>query len=152
APVSTLERLTFDADGIAKLHRAAVDTAHISEAVVVSTCNRIEVYVSAERFHGSGEDVSTLLADHAGLAREDIVRQLYVHYDDAAVAHLFAVASGLDSMVVGESQILGQVRVALQRGQQLSTVGSELNVLFQQALRVGKRGHAETGIDQAGPS
>src|SRR5690606_26297261 len=81
-----------------------------------------------------------------------IVRQLYVHYDDAAVAHLFAVASGLDSMVVGESQILGQVRVALQRGQQLSTVGSELNVLFQQALRVGKRGHAETGIDQAGPS
>lgn len=152
APVSTLERLTFDADGIAKLHRQAIDTLHVTEAIVVSTCNRVEVYVSAERFHGSVEDVSSLLADHAGLSREDLVRNLYVHYDDAAVAHLFGVVSGLDSMVVGESQILGQVRLALQRGQQLATVGTELNVLFQQALRVGKRGHAETGIDQAGPS
>ena len=152
APVSTLERLTLDEAAIAKLHRLAIDTAHVGEALVVSTCNRIEMYVSVDRFHGSVDDVSTLLADQADMAREDIVSNLYVHYDDAAVAHLFAVASGLDSMVVGESQILGQVRVALQRGQELGTVGTELNVLFQQALRVGKRGHAETGIDQAGPS
>jgi glutamyl-tRNA reductase len=78
------------------------------------------------------------------------VPHLFVHYDEAAVAHLFRVAAGLDSMVVGESQILGQVRVALQRGQEQATTGPVLNALFQQSLRVGKRGHAETGIDSAG--
>lgn len=152
APVTVLERLALDEDSAVKLQRGAVETEHISEAAVVSTCNRIEVYVSAERFHGSVEDVTSLLADRAGMAREDIVANLYVHYGDAAVAHLFGVASGLDSMVVGESQVLGQVRYALQRAQEHETVGTELNGLFQQALRVGKRGHAETGIDRAGPS
>ncbi len=152
APVTVLERLALDEADIAKLHRLAVETEHVAEAVVVSTCNRIELYVSTDRFHGSVEDVTALIADQAGMAREQIVGNLYVHYDDAAVAHLFAVASGLDSMVVGESQILGQVRASLQRGQELTTVGPELNVLFQQALRVGKRGHAETEIDKAAPS
>ncbi|MFY0406813.1 glutamyl-tRNA reductase [Solicola sp. PLA-1-18] len=152
APVDVLERVTLDSDGAAKLVRRAVETPHVGEALVVSTCNRVEVYVDAERFHGSVEDVSALLVDHAGIGRDAVLRHLYVHYDDAAVAHLFSVASGLDSMVVGESQILGQVRVALQRGQEQTTVGPSLNVLFQQALRVGKRGHAETGIDQAAPS
>ncbi|MDN5851857.1 MAG: glutamyl-tRNA reductase [Actinomycetia bacterium] len=152
ASVSILERLALEEAGIAKLHRLAVETEHIAEALVVSTCNRIELYVSTDRFHGSVEDVTELIADQAGMGREQIVGNLYVHYDDAAVAHLFGVASGLDSMVVGESQILGQVRAALQRGQELATVGPELNVLFQQALRVGKRGHAETDIDKAAPS
>ena len=152
APVSILERLSFGEPGIAKLHHRAVEAEHISEALVVETCNRIEVYVSTDRFHGSVEDLTALIADQADMRRESLVSNLYVHYDDAAVAHLFAVASGLDSMVVGESQILGQVRAALQRGQELTTVGPELNVLFQQALRVGKRGHAETGIDKAAPS
>ncbi|HLR83336.1 MAG TPA: glutamyl-tRNA reductase [Nocardioidaceae bacterium] len=152
APVSILERLALEEPDIAKLHRLAVETEHIAEALVVSTCNRIEMYVSTDRFHGSVEDVAALIADQAGMAREQIVGNLYVHYDDAAVAHLFGVTSGLDSMVVGESQILGQVRAALQRGQELATVGPELNVLFQQALRVGKRGHAETDIDKAAPS
>ena len=77
---------------------------------------------------------------------------LYVHYDDGAVAHLFHVAAGLDSMVVGEAQILGQTRDALRVGQELGTVGPALNSLFQQALRVGKRAHAETDIDHAAPS
>ena len=77
---------------------------------------------------------------------------LYVHYDDGAVSHLFGVAAGLDSMVVGESQILGQTRDALRVGQESGTVGPALNVLFQQALRVGKRAHAETDIDRAAPS
>lgn len=152
ASMSVLERLSLEEDGIAKLHHRAVETEHIGEALIISTCNRIEVYVSTDRFHGSVEDVTALIAEQADMGREQIVGNLYVHYDDAAVAHLFAVASGLDSMVVGESQILGQVRAALQRGQELSTVGPELNVLFQQALRVGKRGHAETDIDKAAPS
>ncbi len=152
APVSILEALALDADGAAKLSHAVADSEHALEAVVVSTCNRVEVYAEVDRFHGSVEDVSGLLCDIAGGDRDEVVSHLYVHYDEGAVAHLFTVAAGLDSMVVGESQILGQVRTALTRGQDDGTVGPALNGAFQQALRVGKRGHAETGIDRAGPS
>ena len=152
APVPLLERLALDGLGAAKLGLALLDTEHVTEAVVLATCNRVEVYAAVDRFHGSVEDVSELLAAAAGGSRDDVVPHLYVHYDEAAVAHLFAVSAGLDSMVVGESQILGQVRAALQRGQEHGSVGPLLNGAFQQALRVGKRGHAETGIDQAGRS
>ncbi|MDQ3628668.1 MAG: glutamyl-tRNA reductase [Actinomycetota bacterium] len=152
APVEMLERVALDDAAARKLSQDLVDTEHVSETVVVSTCNRVEVYAEVDRFHAGIEDVSRLLADRAGAARDDVVPYLSVHYDEAAVAHLFRVAAGLDSMVVGESQILGQVRVALQRAQESHTVGAVLNTLFQQALRVGKRGHAETDIDRAGPS
>lgn len=152
APIGLLERASLDTDAAVKLAHRAVDSASIAEAAVVSTCNRVEVYVEAERFHGALEDVSLLLAEHIGLGREELVNHAYVHYDDAAVAHLFTVAAGLDSMILGESQILGQVRQALHTGQAESTVGSALNTLFQQALRIGKRGHAETGIDRLAPS
>jgi glutamyl-tRNA reductase len=152
APVAVLETVALDSDGAAKLAHAAAETEHVLEAVVVSTCNRVEVYAEVDRFHGSVEDVSGLMCDLAGGDRAELVSYLYVHYDEGALAHLFAVTAGLDSMVVGESQILGQVRVALTRGQDDGTVGPALNSAFQRALRVGKRGHAETGIDQAGPS
>ncbi|KQY60404.1 glutamyl-tRNA reductase [Aeromicrobium sp. Root495] len=152
APIGLLERASLDTDAAVKLAHRAVESASIAEAAVVSTCNRVEVYVDAERFHGALEDVSLLLAEHIGLGREELVNHAYVHYDDAAVAHLFTVAAGLDSMILGESQILGQVRQALHTGQAESTVGSALNTLFQQALRIGKRGHAETGIDRLAPS
>ncbi len=152
APVAVLERVALDEDGVRKLSTAVMDTPHVAEAVVLATCNRVEVYVDVDRFHGSVEDVSRLLAERAGALREDVVPHLYVQYDEAAVSHLFAVAAGLDSMVVGESQILGQVRLALHRAQEHGSVGPSLNALVQQALRVGKRGHAETGIDKAAPS
>jgi glutamyl-tRNA reductase len=152
APVSVLERLALDPDGVSKLVADLLESAHVSEATVVSTCNRVEVYAEVDRFHGSVEDVSATLAARAGESRAEVAPHLYVHFDEGAVAHLFAVAAGLDSMVVGESQILGQVREALRRGQDDGSVGSALNVLFQQALRVGKRAHAETDIDRAGPS
>jgi len=152
APVPVLERVALDEGGVRKLSSAVMNAAHVSEAVVLSTCNRVEVYVDVDRFHDSVEDVSGLLVEQAGALREDVVPHLYVQYDEAAVAHLFGVAAGLDSMVVGESQILGQVRLALHRAQDHGTVGPSLNALFQQALRVGKRGHAETGIDKAAPS
>lgn len=151
-PVDVLERLSLDDDGAQKLAADLLATEHVSEAVVISTCNRVEAYVEVDRFHGSVEDVSRLLAERGGAATADVVPHLFVHYDEAAVAHLFSVAAGLDSMVVGESQILGQVRGALQQAQILGSVGPALNVLFQQALRVGKRGHAETDIDRTGPS
>jgi glutamyl-tRNA reductase len=152
APVPVLERLALDAEGADKLAGQVLESAHVSEAAVVSTCNRVEIYAEVDRFHGSVEDLSALLAARADESRTDVAPNLYVHFDEGAVAHLFAVAAGLDSMVVGESQILGQVREALRRGQDAGTVGSALNVLFQQALRVGKRAHAETDIDRAGHS
>lgn len=152
APIEVLERAALDTDAAVKLSHQVLDTPAVTESVVVSTCNRVEVYVEADRFHGSVDEVSRLLAEHAGLGRDELVQHVYVHYDDAAVAHLFGVAAGLDSMILGESQILGQVRDALHGAQAESTVGSALNALFQQALRIGKRGHSETGIDRLAPS
>ena len=146
APIELLERVSLDVSAAAKLSHLALDAPAVTESAVISTCNRVEIYVETDRFHGAVEEVSRLLAEHAHLDRNELVSNVYVHYDDAAVAHLFAVASGLDSMVIGESQILGQVRDALTGGQSEGTVGSALNALFQQALRIGKRGHAETGI------
>jgi glutamyl-tRNA reductase len=152
APVPILERLALDTSGITKLVRDVIDSDHVLEATVLSTCNRVEVYAEVDRFHGSVETVSRMLCERAGERPEDVVPHLYVHYDDGAVSHLFHVAAGLDSMVVGEGQILGQAREALRIGQELGSVGPALNVLFQQALRVGKRAHAETDIDRAAPS
>lgn len=152
APIDVLERASLDTEAAVKLSHRALETDAVTEAAVISTCNRVEVYVDAERFHGAVEDVTRLLGEHAGLDREQLARTAYVHYDDSAVAHLFGVAAGLDSMILGESQILGQVRGALHSGQAEGTVGSALNAVFQQALRIGKRGHAETGIDRLAPS
>ncbi|MGH3459551.1 glutamyl-tRNA reductase [Aeromicrobium sp.] len=152
APIELLERASLDTDAAVKLSQRALETSSVTEAAVISTCNRVEIYVEAERFHGAVEEVSRLLAEHAELDRNQLVQHVYVHYDDSAVAHLFAVAAGLDSMILGESQILGQVREALHSAQAEATVGPVLNALFQQALRIGKRGHAETGIDRLAPS
>jgi len=152
APVALLERLALDTEGVTKLVDDLMGSEHVGEATVIATCNRLEVYADVDRFHGSVEEVSRLLVERAGESTEALVPHLYVHYDDGAVSHLFNVASGLDSMVVGEGQILGQTREALRLGQELGSVGPALNVLFQQALRVGKRSHAETDIDRAAPS
>jgi glutamyl-tRNA reductase len=152
APVSVLERLALDADGVDKLVHAVASSEHVTEATALSTCNRIEIYAEVDRFHGSVEAVSRMLCELTDERPEDVVPHLYVHYDDGAVSHLFHVAAGLDSMVVGEGQILGQAREALRVGQEGGTIGPALNTLFQQALRVGKRVHAETDIDRAAPS
>lgn len=152
APVSVLEQVARDPEGALKLIRDVIDLEHVVESTVLSTCNRIEVYAEVDRFHGSVEAISRMILAPSTKPSEALVPHLYVHYDDAAVSHLFHVGSGLDSMVVGESQILGQTREALRVGQESGTVGPALNSLFQQALRVGKRAHAETDIDRAGPS
>ena len=152
APVALLERVALDSDGVNKLLGDVIACEHVTEATVIATCNRLEIYADVDRFHGSVEDVSRMLVDRAGDSTEAILPHLYVHYDDGAVSHLFHVAAGLDSLALGEGQILGQTRDALRRGQEQGTVGPALNVLFQQALRVGKRSRAETDIDQAAPS
>ncbi len=152
APVPILERVALDSEGVSKLIHEVSECDHVLEATVLSTCNRTEVYADVERFHGSVEAISRLLGERAGQSPDEVLAHLYVHYDDGAVSHLFHVAAGLDSMVLGESQILGQTREALRVGQESGTVGASLNVLFQQALRVGKRSHAETDIDRVAPS
>ena len=152
APVELLEKLALDSDGTVKLIADVIAGEHVSEATAIVTCNRLEVYAEVDRFHGSVEDLSGLLVSRAEQSTEALLPHLYVHYDEGAVSHLFQVAAGLDSMVVGEGQILGQTRDALRIGQEHGTVGPALNTLFQQALRVGKRAHAETDIDRAAPS
>ena len=152
APFPLLERLALDRDATVKLVEDVLANPHVSEATAVVTCNRLELYAAVDRFHGSVEDVSQRLLAPAGESVESLIPHLYVHYDDGAVSHLFRVAAGLDSMAVGEAQILGQTRDALRLGQELGSVGPVLNTLFQQALRVGKRAHAETGIDRAAPT
>ncbi|WP_232679664.1 glutamyl-tRNA reductase [Nocardioides sp. R-C-SC26] len=152
APVALLEQVAVDADGAHKLMHDAATCPHVSESAVIATCNRIEIYAEVDRFHGSVESLSRLLLERADISAEELLPHLYVHYDDGAVAHLFRVAAGLDSMALGEGQILGQTREALRTGQEYGAVGPSLNVLFQQALRVGKRTRAETGIDTVAPT
>lgn len=153
APADVLDRLAASAADTAKLRTATLESPDVTEAVVLVTCNRVEVYAHVERFHGAVEAVTELLAGQAGSPDvAGVAGALYVHYDIAAVTHLMSVASGLRSMVVGEAQILGQVRDALRQAQEQGTVGPVLNGLFQHALRAGKRAHHETGIDRAGRS
>jgi glutamyl-tRNA reductase len=150
--VSVLERASLPADARSKLLQDALAAEPATEATVLATCNRIELYADVDKFHAGVAELSTLLAQHSGVGLEELTPYLYVHYEDRAVHHLFSVACGLDSMVVGEGQILGQIKDALAVGQELHTAGRLINDLFQQALRVGKRAHSETGIDRAGQS
>lgn len=152
APVSVLERATLHVDAQVKLLQDTVAAEPATEAAVLATCNRIELYADVDKFHAGVAELSTLLAQHSGVGLDELTPYLYVHYEDRAVHHLFSVACGLDSMVVGEGQILGQIKDSLARAQELHTAGRLLNDLFQQALRVGKRAHSETGIDRAGQS
>ncbi|WP_326651736.1 glutamyl-tRNA reductase [Streptomyces sp. NBC_01750] len=152
APVSVLERASLSADAQIKLLQDTLAAEPAAEAAVLATCNRIELYADVDKFHAGVAELSTLLAQHSGVGLEELTPYLYVHYEDRAVHHLFSVACGLDSMVVGEGQILGQIKDALALGQELHTAGRLINDLFQQALRVGKRAHSETGIDRAGQS
>jgi glutamyl-tRNA reductase len=145
-PLDLLERMTVDDARLPKALHDVAGRGHVSEAVVLSTCNRTEIYVVAERFHGAVADVRSFLAETAFLPPEEFADHLYVHHDDEAAAHLFAVASGLDSAVVGEAEVLGQVRSAWERAVDEGTAGSSLNLLFRHALEVGKRARTETGI------
>jgi glutamyl-tRNA reductase len=152
APVALLEQFAMDADERVKALHELVASDHVSEALVLATCNRIEVFAEVERFHGGVADVSRVLARQAGATVEELSPYVTVHYEDQAVSHLFTVAAGLDSMVVGETQVLGQLRAAYALAREQNTVGRALHPVAQRALRVGKRVHTDTGIDRAGAS
>jgi glutamyl-tRNA reductase len=152
APVDTLERAVVAGDAQAKLLRDVQLSDDIAGSFVLSTCNRIEIYAEVDRFHGGVGAICELLARHSGLPLAELTGSAYVHYEDRAVQHLLAVSCGLESMVVGESQILGQVRQAVKLARQHGTLSRELSDLGRLALRAGKRAHSETGIDAAGQS
>ena len=145
-PLDLLERLTIDDSRLPKALHDVVSRDHVSEAVVLSTCNRTEVYAVAEKFHPAYADLRNFLSEMAYLPPEAFADHLYVHDGESAASHLFTVASGLDSAVVGEAEILGQVRNAWERAQAEGAVGSRLNLLFRHALETGKRARTDTGI------
>ena len=152
APVATLERAVLTGDALSKLLRDVSSSSDVAGSLVVSTCNRVEVYAEVDKFHGGVAAICELLARHSAVPLAELTPHLYVHYEDRAIQHLLSVACGLDSMVVGESQILGQVRQALRLAREHGTLGRVLSDLGSLALRAGKRAHTETGIDRAGAS
>ncbi|WP_193044475.1 glutamyl-tRNA reductase [Mycolicibacterium baixiangningiae] len=152
APVSVLEQLSTDESDQAKIVDQVLQSSLVTEAMVLSTCNRVEVYAVVDAFHGGLSVIGQVLAEHCGMSLNDLTKYAYVRYAEAAVEHLFAVASGLDSAVIGEQQVLGQVRRAYTSAEANHTVGRTLHELSQRALSVGKRVHSETGIDAAGAS
>jgi glutamyl-tRNA reductase len=152
APLEVLERAAVGTDDVPRLLDELLDRGDVSEALLLSTCNRVEVYAEVDSFHGGLTDISEVIARHGGWDVDDLEGSLVVHHDGAAVEHLFLVASGMDSVVIGEAQILGQLRSAYATAGKVGTTGRVLHELVQQALRVGKRAQAETGIAAAGAS
>jgi len=152
APVSVLEQLAADESDQVKLVDSVLQSPLVTEAMILSTCNRVEVYAVVDAFHGGLSAIGQVLAEHSGMSTADLTRHAYVRYSEAAVEHLFAVTSGLDSAVVGEQQVLGQVRRAYATAEANRTVGRILHDLAQRALAVGKRVHSETAVGAAGAS
>jgi glutamyl-tRNA reductase len=152
APVPVLERVAVPPAEVAPLLAELLAGGYVGEALVLSTCNRVEVYAGVSGFHGGLTEIVAALARRAGTTPAELAPYAYVHYDTEVVGHAYRVATGLDSMVVGEAQILGQLRDAYAVAAEQDATGRLLHELFQQALRVGKRAHAETGIDRAGQS
>jgi glutamyl-tRNA reductase len=152
APLATLERTVLAGDALAKMLHDVARSDDVAGALVLSTCNRMEVYAEASTFHGSVAAICDLISRHSGVPHAELTPCLYVHYADRAVQHMLTVACGLDSMVVGESQILGQLRTALRIAREQDTLGRTLADLGSLALRAGKRAQAETGVGAAGAS
>ena len=152
APVDVLERVAVSCADAGKVLHQLLEGEHVVEALLLSTCNRVEVCAVVAAFHQGLTEITDVLAQQCAMTRDELSDHLYVHYAAAGVEHLFSVAAGLDSMVVGEPQILGQLRTAYAGAEQAGTVGHTLHEVVQRALRVGKRVHTETGIGAVGAS
>lgn len=146
APLGLLERLAVPSEQLGKALGSLVQLEHVLEAAVLSTCNRVEVYAHVNRFHPGMQEVRGWLAERGDVHPQDLDGALYSFYDDRAAAHLFAVAGGLDSMIVGEQQIALQVKQAMEDARAEGTARRMLQRLFRQAVRVGRRVRRETAI------
>ena len=151
-PLELLERVNVSPSRLPKVLGDIAGREHISEAVVLSTCHRTEVYAVAERYHGAVQDIRNAFSEMAFIAPEDFSDHMYTYFDEGAVNHLFSVAAGVDSVGLGESEILGQVRQAWQSAQEEGTTGPRLAALFRHALVVGKRARTETAIGRGSTS
>ena len=147
-PLDLLERMTVPASRLPKALGDLTSRENVTEAVVLSTCNRIEVYAFAEKFHGAYQDIRNFFAETSHVAPEEFSDHLVGLFDGDAARHLFSVASGLDSAVLGEHEILGQVRTSWETAAAEGAVGPVLNPLFRHALEVGKRVRTETAISR----
>jgi glutamyl-tRNA reductase len=152
APVDLLEGVAESCADRRKVLDQLLECEHVAEALLLCTCNRVEVYAVVTAFHDGLTEAVEVLAHQSAMTPEELSKHLYVRYAANSVEHLFSVAAGLDSMVIGEAQILGQLRTAYTGAEQAGTVGRTLHDVAQQALRVGKRVHTETGVNAAGAS
>lgn len=148
APVEIREKLSFIESELPQAMQALKEQKSILENVIVSTCNRTEIYAVVDQLHTGRYYVKQFLADYFGLSQEAFSQYLFVHEQEEAVEHLFRVTAGIDSMVLGETQILGQVRNSFLAGQENGTTGTVFNQLFKQAVTLAKRAHSETAIGE----
>ncbi len=149
--IDLLERLSFPHQALGKAYLRLMESPAIREGVILSTCNRVEVYAEVASYHAGFVDLKRFLAESREVASEEFADPLYSHYEDDAVQHLFEVAAGLDSMVLGEPQILAQVRLAYRRASDERAAGATLSALLRGAVRTGRRVRSETSIG-ASPS
>ena len=148
APIEIREKLSFKEEELGLAMQALSNQKSMLENVIVSTCNRTEIYAVVDQMHTGRYYIKKFLSEWFGIEKDEIASYLTFHEDERAVEHLFKVASGLDSMVVGETQILGQLKRAFQKAQELHTSGTLYNELFKQAVTVAKRAHTEPGIGE----
>jgi glutamyl-tRNA reductase len=146
APVEFLERVAVPASQVAKALHDLSRRENLAEVVLLSTCNRTEIYARSARFHPAVQDVLEFLAGQSSADPDEFAEHLYTYHDDAAVSHLFSVAAGVDSMIIGEGEILGQVREAWRAAELNGTSGQLLSRVFRHAVEVGKRSRTETAI------
>ncbi|MET3850679.1 glutamyl-tRNA reductase [Paenibacillus sp. OAE614] len=152
APVEVRERFTFDQSELPKALSQLMLTKSVMEGVIVATCNRTEIYVVVDRLHMCGYFIRSFVEQWFDIPREEFTKHLYIYEDEQAISHLFRVTCGLDSMVIGETQILGQVRSAFLQSQEEKATGTWFNMLFKQAVTLGKRAHSETSIGESAVS
>ncbi|MEV6852074.1 glutamyl-tRNA reductase, partial [Actinoplanes sp. NPDC051411] len=152
APLAVLERAALDPDTRDELLARVADPGVAREAVILATCNRVEIYAVTDAPRPAAQRILALLAGKTGVALPELSASTYVHEGPAAVRHLFRVVCGLDSMLVGDAQIRGQVREAYRHAQRFGAAGRGLHELFQRALRLGKRAESDQGIGRAGRS
>lgn len=152
APVEVREKFAIAEQALPEALRQLKQTKSVLESVIVATCNRTEFYVVVDRLHMCGHFIRSFMEQWFQIPRQEFTNYLYIYEDDQAMEHLFRVTSGLDSMVIGETQILGQIRSAFLLAQQRGTTGTWFNTLFKQAVTMAKRAHAETSIGEAAVS
>lgn len=152
APVEVRERFSLSDTDMPQALQELLRTKSVLEGVIIATCNRTEIYAVVDQLHMCGSFVRSFMERWFGVPREEFTRHLYIYEDEQAIRHLFRVACGLDSMVLGETQILGQVKNAFLLSQREKCTGTWFNMLFKQAVTLGKRAHSETAIGESAVS